>query len=328
MGDLKTLALSEIRQNPVALRTVNRQSEDYLGLVQSIRQKGFLGAITVRAKKDEETGQTYYEIVDGLHRYNASKDAGISTINVDVTNLSDDEVLEAQLMANIHKVETRPVEYSQQLRRILGRNALMTEAQLANTLGKSAAWIQQRLGLNKISNKEIQRLINDGQIPLSNAFALAKLPEEEQVNFVDRAMTENAAVFVETVNKRAKALKEARRQGRDTAPEEFEPAAFLRKSKEMKEEMDSPTAATAVCRKLSATTAEQGFAAAIKWVLHLDPDSVTAQKSKDQERKAALDETKKKNAVERTAKKALELKEKATKAAEEAEKAKLAVVNA
>ena len=48
MGELKTIPISTIRENPVALRTVNRDTEEYQGLVDSISQKGFLGAITVR----------------------------------------------------------------------------------------------------------------------------------------------------------------------------------------------------------------------------------------------------------------------------------------
>ena len=158
MGDLRKVAVSEIRENPVALRTVNRESEDYLGLVDSIKTKGFLGAITVRPKKDAETGADYYELVDGLHRFSASRDAGIEEINVDVVSLDDDQTLEAQIMTNIHKVETRPIEYSRQLTRILARNPLMTEAELATKLGKSAQWIAERLGLTKISNANIQTL--------------------------------------------------------------------------------------------------------------------------------------------------------------------------
>ena len=42
MGDLRTILLSTIRENPVALRNVNRKSDEYKGLVDSIRQKGFL----------------------------------------------------------------------------------------------------------------------------------------------------------------------------------------------------------------------------------------------------------------------------------------------
>ena len=49
----------------------------------------------------------------------------------------EDAVMEAQTMANIHKIETRAVEYSRQWFRILTRNPLMAESELAAKLGKS-----------------------------------------------------------------------------------------------------------------------------------------------------------------------------------------------
>jgi len=327
MGDLKQIAISSIRENPVALRTVNRTSEEYQGLVSSIQTKGFLGAITVRPKTDDETGEEYYELVDGLHRFSASKDAGLEEINVDVTNLNDDQVLEAQIMANIHKVETKPVEYSQQLRRILARNPLMTEAELASTLGKSSAWINGRLGLNKITNDEIQKLVNEGKIKLANAYALAKLPAEEMANFTDRAMTEQPDVFVPQVNARVKELREARRKGKDAAPAEFQPVAHLQKLKDVKEELESGAVSSALIAAHSITDPAAAFGMAIKWMLHLDPESVAAQEAKDVERKATRAEAKKKKDAERTQKKAEKKKVEAEAAAKAAEEA-AAVLNA
>lgn len=321
MGDLKTVELKQIRENPVALRQVQRKSEEYLGLVNSIRQKGFMGAITVRAKTDKDTGQPYFELIDGLHRFSAAKDAGLEHINVDVVSLDDAAVLEAQLMTNIHKVETRPVEYSQQLRRILSRNPLMTEAELAEKLGKSSAWIQQRLGLTKITSKEIQTLVNEGKIPLSNAYALAKLPVEEMANFVDRAMTQDTKEFAPSVNKRVKELKENERKGLDPNADTFAPVAFMQKLKDVKTELESPSIGPVITAKNGDSTAEEGFRRAIQWFLHLDPDSVQAQREKDTQRKTEAEEAKKKKAAESTGKKAAEAAAKAKEAAEAAAKA-------
>lgn len=319
MGDLRSISISSIRENPVALRTVNRTSEEYLGLVSSIRSKGFLGAITVRPKQDKETGEDYFELVDGLHRFSAAKDAGLENINVDVTDLNDDQVLEAQIMANIHKVETKPVEYSQQLRRILARNPLMTEAELASTLGKSAVWISQRLGLNKITNEEIQRLVNEGKIKLANAYALAKLPAEEMANFTDRAMTEQPDVFVPQVNARVKELREARRKGKDANPPVFTPVAHLQKLKDVKTEYETSEVGNALLATHAITDPAAAFKMAISWMLHLDPESVSSQEAKDVERKATRAEQKKKKDVERSQKKAETAKVKADEAAKAAE---------
>jgi ParB/RepB/Spo0J family partition protein len=317
MGILATVALSEIRENEVALRTVNRESEQYLGLVDSMKQKGFLGAITVREKKDVESGQPYYELVDGLHRFKAAQDAGLNEINVDIVDLNDAETLEAQLMANVHKVETRPVEYTQQLKKILNLNPLMTEAELAEKLGKSPQWIKQRLGLLKIDNPAIQTLIDEGKIGLANAYALARLPAEEMEEYVERAMLQKPDEFVPAVNERLKAIREAKRKGEDAGPVEFVPRAFLQKLADLKKAHADSDLANKMCATHGAQSAVDGFNLALGWVLHLDPGSVEEQRMQDEERKAAKEEAKKRRAKEQADKKAA----KAKKAAEEAEEA-------
>ena len=162
-------------RTPSPCGEVNKECEEYVGLVDSIRQVGVMNPITVREVRDPETGQKYYSLVDGLHRYNAAQDAGLEEIPVHVLTLDEVQVLEAQLMANIHKVETRPVEYSKQLGRILAHNPLMTAAELSVKLGKSPTWVGQRLNLIKLDEK-IQALVDDGTINLTNAIAMSKLP--------------------------------------------------------------------------------------------------------------------------------------------------------
>jgi len=321
MGDLKQLQLSQIRENPVALRAVNRQGEQYKGLCDSIKSKGFLGAVTVREKVDPATEETYYELVDGLHRFSACKDVGLTTINVDVTDLDDDDVLKVQLMANEHRVATRPVEMSQQLRRILSRNPLMTEASLAAELGKSPKWIQDRLGLNKIENAKIQTLINEGKIKLANAYTLAKLPPEEQINYVDTAMQDQPDEFLPKVNKRVKEIKDAKRQGRDTSKTEFEPVAFLQKVKDIKTEHETHEAGAASIAQQGLQSAQDGWNAAIAWILHLDPVSVDDQKAKHDQRLADRAEAKKSQSVKQAQKRAKDYEKKAAAAKEEAAKA-------
>lgn len=322
MGELKKLALSEIRENPVALRSVNMQSEEFLGIVDSINQKGFIGAITVRPNKDEKSGEEYFEIVDGLHRYTAAKEAGIDEINVVIVDFDDDAMLEAQIMQNMHKVETTPAQYAKQLRRILARNPLMTESELATKLAKSPSWIRSRLSLNKIEDEKILQLIDEGKIVLSNAYALAKLPTEEQAAFLDRAMTVKPTKFNEDVTTRVKELRESARQGKDAKQAEFSPAAHFQKLKDVKAELETGDRGKVLCKDLDNPV--DGFKRAIEWVLHLDPESVKVQKAEWEERLAKKEEAKKKRKAEQAKKKAEKAKKKAeaaAKAAAEAEEA-------
>lgn len=315
MSELLNIPVADIHENPVALRNVNREGESYLGLVDSIRNVGVMNPINVRRRTDADTGETFFELVDGLHRFSAARDAGIKEIPAHVLTLDDAQVLEAQIIGNIHRVETKPVEYSKQLRRILSANHMMTESELATKLGKSPSWISARLGLNKIDNPKITSLIDDGKITLSNAYALAKLPADDQVEFLEKAQIETPDVFVGAVNQRIKDLRESARQGRDPKPAEFQPTARFQKMSAVKEALDDPSLASALISEAGIATPEEAFDLALKWVLHLDPVSVRVDQEKWEAERQAREEAKKRRAEERAAAKAAEAQANAVEAA-------------
>lgn len=300
---LKFVAISSVRENPVALRAVNKKDESYAGLVDSIASVGVLSPITVREMKDAETGQKYYSLVDGLHRYNAAIDAGLEDIPVQVITADDAAVLELQLMANIHKVETRPVEYSKQLSRILANNPTMTAQELSVKLGMSPTWVSQRLGLVKLDDK-VSSLVDDGTINLSNAYVLAKLPVEEQASFVERAMTMPPAEFTPTVNNRVKELRDAKRQGREAKPTEFVPIPHIRKLGEIKSEIDNNQQVLNLVREQGLKTPAEIVRLTLEWALHLDPVSLEAAKAKADARAREEEDKKAARKAERDAKKA------------------------
>lgn len=213
-------------------------------------------------------------------------------------------MLEAQILTNIHRIETKPVEYSQQLKRILARNPMMTESELAAKLCKSPTWIKERLGLAKISNPEIAAAINEGKIGLANAYALAKLPNEEQAAFVDRAISSTPEEFLPAVNGRVKEIREAKRKGTDPDSHTFQPVPFLQKLGDIKAAAEDSQIAKTVCFQSNASTAVEGFKAALAWALHLDPASIAEQVAKEEARQAEKAEAKKRRDEEKAAAKA------------------------
>lgn len=296
--ELKYVDLKDIRESAVALRTVDRESEQYRGLVDSIRKDGVLNPIVVREIVEPDTGAKVYGLVDGLHRFTASQDAGKQMIPAHVTSMEEGKILEAQILANIHKVDTKPVEYSKQLVRILAQNPLMTEAELAEALSKTPSWLRERLGLIKLADG-IQSLVDEGKINLSNAYVLAKLPVEEQAAFVDRALTMQPQEFVPTVNGRVKELRDAKRQGRAAAPAEFVAVARQRKFSEVRDEHNNPTIAKVLVETVKPKTLDEAFALGVAWTLNMDPLSIEADKKKDEAAKRAAKEEKEKRKAER-----------------------------
>lgn len=307
----KRIPITLIRENKSALREVDRASEGYQELLHSIQKDGVLQNITVRECEDSETKQKFYGLVDGLHRFTGAKDAGLMELECKVvTGMSDYEVLRKQIILNAQRVETRPVEYSRQLARMMNANLALTVMELAGQISKTPQFIYERMGLLKL-NDQIAKLVDDGTIKLSNAFALAKLPTSEQPSWIDRAITQDATEFLPSVAARVKEVREANRKGVDAKPAEFVPVARIRKAGELKDEHADARIGPALIKKEGVTSAVEGFALAVRWMLHLDSVSIEQDRQKDEARKKEIEAAKARRKAEREQKSEEEKKDKA-----------------
>ncbi len=294
---------SQIRKSDVALRGVQRQTEKYLLLLESVKKRGVLNSITVREQTDPTTHTKYYGLIDGLQRFTAASDAGLAEIPANVVTMDDAEVLEAQLITNLNRIETKPADVSKHLLRILSRNPFMTKTQLAERVCQSLTWVEQRLGLADLK-KEIQELVNSGKIHLTNAYALSKIDEEEQMQHVEAAMTEAPKTFDPRMKQRVKELRDARKGGGDAPAAGFQPVQYMQKVGDVKKELEEgcPIGKILV-KKHNITDPVQAFKLAIEWMLHYDADSKAEQqrehevkakkKAEDAERSKAEREQKK-----------------------------------
>ena len=281
-SDLRNIALKDIRENQVALRTVDKEDSQYISLRDSVGKIGVTKSIEVREKSEEVDGVkvTYFELIDGLHRFSAACDNQLATIPAMVVTASEAEVLERQIVGNLVHIDTKPAQYADQLKRMFNLNPTLTKAEVAARLSQSPKWIDDRSSLTKL-DVEVQKLVDAGDIKLSNAYALAKLPKDEQPAFIEQAMTQETGEFATGVNARAKELRDAARQGRDPAQSEaFVPTPSLRKPSEVKDEREHKKLGAALVAQVGAKSAVEGFYAAIDFVLQMDPDTLTAKKAK------------------------------------------------
>lgn len=309
VGVLKTIKISDIQENPEALRQVNRGTPAYKGLVDSIREVGVLKAINVNeVPSRDDPNKIVYGLIDGAHRFNAAQDANLKEIPAMVLDVDQGKALQLQLMANVHKVETKPSEYSDGLLRILSSNPTMTRNDLARELAKSPKWLDDRLSITKLI-PEAQALVDENRLNLTNAYALAKLKDpEEQRNFLDRAQTEEPKIFAPLVQTRVTELNKAKNAGKTADPETFRAVAHQRTLKEIEADIASKAAAE-VHKAKGLIQNTDDFIAGLKWALHLDPDSIVDMEEKWKGKKLERAETKRKKEIE----KAKEDKEKAEK---------------
>lgn len=318
MGQLAEVPLSRIRANTVSLRPPDVETEEFQGLVDSMRQGAFFGAVLVRSKTDPETKEEYLEIIDGLQRFTAAGHAGLTTINVDIVEMDDARVLRTQVLANLHHIDTKPAAYTKQLKRIMESDASITKTQLAAELGKSSQWLDARLSLTKIKNEKINTLIDNGKIPLASAYAMAKLNEEDQVAFVEQAMTLSPEVFIPNVQERAKAVREATRQGKPVEDVGYVPTAHLQKIRDIKTELEDLSIAKELTKGIKNPI--DAFKTALQWVLHLDSISIVEGEKKYKARIEKQENLKKQREINAANKKAEKAKVKADEAAKEAAK--------
>lgn len=296
-NELKVIPLGLIRESKDALRAVDVESVKFLGLVDSIKTVGVMNPVVVRPSGEAAES---YVLVDGLHRFKASQAAGKAEIPANVITMDDAELMDAQLIANLHRVDTKPAEYSKHLLRMLAHNPYLTESDLAKKLSVPVEWLKERLSLTSL-NEEYHALVDNGTIPLMSAYSLAKLPKEEQPNFIDRACTEKASDFVPQAAQRIKELKAAKSQGRSPEAPKFEPQEKLQTIAVVRDEYHSGNLAKALTAGLS--TAEEGFKLAIAWALHMDERSIAQQKAKWDAKQAENEEKKAKAKAEREARK-------------------------
>lgn len=302
------IPLKMIRENSEALRTtVDKESENYLQLVDSVRKRGILNPILVREVRDPATGELLYGLIDGLHRFNACMDAGLEEIPAQIGSLEEGDLLEAQILANIHRIETKPVQYTKALLKILGSNPTLTSAELAGRVSKSDTWLKQRLGLVNLK-EDIQKMVDEGAITLTNAYALAQLPHEKQVELVQQAVSKSPTEFCPLANTILKEIQAAKRQGRPAETNKFHPVERLKKMVDIRTERESAMKdpnTSAVIRAAKANNVaniDQAIIYALSWVLHLDPVSMAADEAQWNKDRATREEAAKKRKEEKDAK--------------------------
>jgi ParB/RepB/Spo0J family partition protein len=301
LGNVPT---ARIRENAVALRPVDKESEAYLQLADSVKKRGILNPILVREFEDPDNpGNMLYGLIDGLQRYNAALDAGMKTIPAKIVTMDQAEIEENQIIANATRIETRPYQYAEQLGRLLERNPTMGINDLAGKLSKSPGWIYKMLGMVRNINKDLEDHVNDGRVKLSNAYELSKLPKEEQPQWVDRAMTQDPGEFTAAVAARVKTIKEARKKGKPEGPVVFEPVAHARKWAEIKTEFLNKAMRDSIINRNKLTSAAEGWDMAIAWCSNMDPDSQAHQRAdheaRETENKAASEKRKLERAKQR-----------------------------
>ena len=203
-----------------------RDDKDMEELVASIKQVGLLEPATI-IRNQAKFGR--FEMVAGHRRKHAAKLAGLTHIPVIVRDMDHDEATIYMVDSNLKREKLTPMEKAraytmktEALRRKMGRKSkeeiaaleaqgkkpLTADQELAAQTGESVATVQRFKTLTKLT-PPLQKMVDEGKIPVNTAADIAQMKPKEQDALAD-AIEKEVKVPSGTA---AKELKEASRAG-------------------------------------------------------------------------------------------------------------------
>ena len=172
---LPLAAIAPSLTNPRKTFNAERLAE----LANSIKASGVHQPILVRPLPGERVAETgrkvTHEIVAGERRYRASQLAGASTIPALVRPLSDEQVLEIQIVENLQRDDLTQLEEAEGYQQLMHHSAL-TSDQVGAKIGKSRSYVYARLKLLDLST-ECKDALRAGTIDASRALLIARIPD-------------------------------------------------------------------------------------------------------------------------------------------------------
>lgn len=149
-------------------------------LAESMREQGVLQPLIVRAvPPPHDAGAPIYEIVAGERRWRAARLAGLTTVPVIVSELTDRSALAVALIENLQREDLNPIDQARSMRRLVEEFDL-THDEVAKALGRSRASVTNSLRLLELAD-DVKDAIVGGALDMGHARALLPLDAERQV---------------------------------------------------------------------------------------------------------------------------------------------------
>jgi ParB family chromosome partitioning protein len=185
-GELRTLEIHAIQPGRYQPRH-HFDAEPLEELAASIRAQGLIQPVVVRA-----IGPDRYELIAGERRWRAAQQAGLGEIPALVKAVPDQAVVAMALIENIQREDLSPLEEAQALSRLIDEFGL-THQQAAEAVGRSRAAVSNLLRLLELP-AEIKRLLDERELEMGHARALATLAEARAVALAHTAVEQRWSV--------------------------------------------------------------------------------------------------------------------------------------
>ena len=181
------LPLNELRPNPYQPRkTFDEQS--LKELANSIERSGVFQPIIVRRSQIKG-----YEIIAGERRFRASKLAGKTNIPAIIRNFDEEMMMQIAVLENLQREDLNPLEEAEAYDMLM-KNLKLTQAQVAERLGKSRPYIANYLRLLYLP-KLVKEMVQEERLSMGQARTLLGLKDKSNLlKLANRCVKENLTV--------------------------------------------------------------------------------------------------------------------------------------
>lgn len=164
----KLIPLEQI-QDPDAPARLHPEDAEIEDLAASIAEIGLINPLTVKPVGD------HFEVIAGHRRLMACRFINYSPVPCMVREGEDDKTYETMLAENVARKDLSPIEEAAILREMQERLNYGVGT-LSKVVGKSPAWVQQRLQLLHLP-PDLQEDIHERGLPIETAKALAEVDD-------------------------------------------------------------------------------------------------------------------------------------------------------
>ncbi|NOS67947.1 MAG: ParB/RepB/Spo0J family partition protein [Candidatus Peribacteraceae bacterium] len=244
----------------------------------SVKKHGILQPILVRPLNGSGT----FEIVAGERRFRAAKAAELKEIPATVRELSDQAVLEIQVIENLQREDLHPMEEAEGYRQLIAirpkGEAPYDAARIAERIGRSVKYVYDRIKLLNLI-EPLRKEFSEDKITAGHAILLARLSAKDQKLVHDRGLYQHEhAHFKEIVadsdGKKAVSVRELQQfidehcrfvPERDVDPMLFPETTALLKSADPKKKSDKIVAISLGYVQDTARTGGEKHVSPLSW---------------------------------------------------------------
>ncbi|OQQ73692.1 nucleoid occlusion protein [Ligilactobacillus salivarius] len=183
---VQELPIEQVEVNEDQPRQVFSE-ESIAELAETIQSHGLLQPIIVRP-----IGDNKYQIIAGERRYRAIKKLNWQKIPAIVKKMDEKEAASMAVIENLQREGLTAIEEAESYRKLMDLNQL-TQLELARAIGKSQAFVANKLRLLKLSPL-VQRAILQRKISERHGRSIVSLPEKKQVEILKKIVDKKLSV--------------------------------------------------------------------------------------------------------------------------------------